>query len=109
MKGHIIVASTGSGIAGKPRPFVIVQDDRFDFPDTVIVVPLTTENVTDSSVRPLIKPDLANGLKYPSCAMTNRIIAIKKVRVQGSVGVLSMDDMTRIDAALTSILGLDRS
>ncbi len=106
MKGQVLITSTGGGLTGKPRPAVIVQDDGFDFADTVIIVPLTTENSIDHSVRPLISPDAKNGLKQLSCAMVNRMAAIRKADINAIVGRLSDDDMTKIDAAMSAILGL---
>lgn len=41
-RGDLWTASGGSGYAGKPRPVLIVQDDRFDTADSVTGVPLTT-------------------------------------------------------------------
>jgi mRNA-degrading endonuclease toxin of MazEF toxin-antitoxin module len=73
MKGQVLIASTGGGLIGKARPVIIVQDNDFDFADTLIIVPLTSATEVDNSVRPLIKPDPQNGLKQPSCAMINRI------------------------------------
>lgn len=96
-------------MAGKPRPFVIVQDPRYDFADTLIVVPLTTEDTVDRSIRPLIRPDDLNGLRNMSCAMINRLGAIMKSDIDKIAGRLSDDDLTRIDAALTSILGVGGS
>ena len=109
MKGQVLITSTGGKLTGKPRPAIVVQDDGFDFSDTVIVVPLTTENAVDTSVRPLIRPDAQNGLKQPSCAMVNRIAAIKKTDISAIAGKLSVDDMTKIDAAMSAILGLGAS
>ncbi len=109
MRGQVVIASPGGRLAGKPRPFVIVQNPRFDFADTLIVVPLTTKEPIDREVRPLIRPDDRNGLKTESCVMTNRVGAIMKPEIDKIIGQLSEEDMTRIDAALNSILGLDRS
>ena len=42
-RGEIWTAAAGSGYAGKPRPVVIIQDDRFDATDSVTVCAFTTD------------------------------------------------------------------
>jgi mRNA interferase MazF len=107
LRGQVLIASTGGSISGKPRPVVVVQDPRFDFADTLIVVPLTTEDAVDRLIRPLIQPDEQNGLDQPSSAMINRIGAIRKSDVGRFAGSLSRPDMERVDAALSLVLGLN--
>lgn len=106
MRGKVVVASPGGRLAGKPRPFVIVQNPQFDFADTLVVVPLTTDEALDRTIRPLFHPDDGNGLESLSCAMTNRVGAIMKSDVHKVIGALAEDDLNRLDAALTSLLGL---
>jgi mRNA interferase MazF len=40
-RGEIWTVAGGAAYAGKPRPAVIVQDDRFDGNDPVVVCPMT--------------------------------------------------------------------
>ena len=42
-RGEIWTVAGGAAYAGKPRPAVIVQDDRFDANDSIVVCPLTTD------------------------------------------------------------------
>ena len=42
-RGEIWTAAGGSRYAGKPRPVVIVQDDRFDATASVTVCAFTTD------------------------------------------------------------------
>ena len=42
-RGELWTAAGGKRYAGKPRPVVVVQDDRFDATDSVAVCPLTTD------------------------------------------------------------------
>jgi mRNA-degrading endonuclease toxin of MazEF toxin-antitoxin module len=48
-----------SGYAGKPRPVVIVQDDRFDATDSVTICGFTT----DPTEAPLIRLLMAEALR----------------------------------------------
>ena len=56
-RGEIWTVS-GAGYAGKPRPAVIVQDDRFDGTESVTVCVFTT----DETEAPLFRVPIA-----PSC------------------------------------------
>ena len=38
-RGEIWTVAGGAAYAGKPRPAVIVQDDRFDANDSIVVCP----------------------------------------------------------------------
>jgi mRNA interferase MazF len=42
-RGEIWTVAGGAAYAGKPRPAIIVQDDRFDANDSIVVCPLTTD------------------------------------------------------------------
>jgi mRNA interferase MazF len=42
-RGEIWTVAGGAAYAGKPRPAVIVQDDRFDANDSIVVCPLTSD------------------------------------------------------------------
>ena len=42
-RGDVYTAAARGTYTGKPRPVVIVQDDRFDATGSVTVCPLTTE------------------------------------------------------------------
>jgi mRNA interferase MazF len=109
MRGQVLLASTGGGISGKPRRVVVVQDSRFDFADTLMIVPLTTEDAVDRLIRPMIQPDQQNGLDQPSSAMINRLGAIRKSHVGKNIGMIAAEDLAKIDAALMLVLGLGRA
>jgi mRNA interferase MazF len=106
-KGTILTISGSDGLRGKPRPAVVVQASEFDFPDTLLIVPLTSRDVDDNFITPLIIPDGANGPNEPSRAMVQRMGAIHKANVGNPIGSLSNEDMNRVDAALALILGLE--
>ena len=106
-RGTIVIASAGGGLRGKPRPAIVVQASDFDFVETLIVVPLTSRELDDNAAMPLLIPDGQNGLEEDSRAMLHRIGAIRKSDVGVEVGTLSSNDMARVDAALSLVLGLN--
>ncbi|MGI0128613.1 MAG: type II toxin-antitoxin system PemK/MazF family toxin, partial [Thermoplasmata archaeon] len=55
-------AAAGSGYSGKSRPAVVVQDDRFDATDSVIICAFTTDSTKAPLFRLAIAPSLQNGL-----------------------------------------------
>ncbi|MBZ4508476.1 UNVERIFIED_CONTAM: type II toxin-antitoxin system PemK/MazF family toxin [Mycobacterium avium subsp. hominissuis] len=44
-RGDIYIAAARGAYSSKPRPVVVVQDDRFDATASVTVVPFTTSDV----------------------------------------------------------------
>ena len=56
-RGEIWTASGGPDYAGKPRPVVIVQDNRFDATGSINVCPLTTDPTDAPLFRPVIEPN----------------------------------------------------
>ncbi len=64
-RGEIWTVAGGPAYAGKPRPAVIVQDNRFDANDSIIVCPLTTDATVAPIFRLPVTPTAANGLQAP--------------------------------------------
>ncbi|MFC9359654.1 type II toxin-antitoxin system PemK/MazF family toxin, partial [Rhodococcus sp. NPDC057014] len=60
-RGDIYIAAARGAYTGKPRPVVIVQDDRFDSTASVTVCPLTTNPVEAPLVRIAVQPTDTTG------------------------------------------------
>ncbi|MGH3979169.1 MAG: type II toxin-antitoxin system PemK/MazF family toxin [Pseudonocardiaceae bacterium] len=56
----------GKGYVGKPRPVVIIQDDRFDATDSVTVCAVTTDPTEAPLLRVPLGADAMAGLRPPS-------------------------------------------
>ncbi len=106
-RGAILIVSTGGRVRGKPRPAVVVQELRLDFAETIIVVPLSSYEAVEDPATPILAPDDVNGLSEASRFMTHRIGAIPKSDIGKVIGTLSPEDMERVDAALSLVLGLN--
>jgi mRNA interferase MazF len=61
-RAEIWTVAGGSGYAGKPRPAVIIQDDRFDT-DSVTICPFTTDPTDAPLFRLNIEATPLNGLR----------------------------------------------
>lgn len=107
-RGSVVTVAAGGGIGHKPRPAIVVQDEAYSQSDTIIVIPLTRETSGELLTRPVFEPDEDNGLQEPSRLMTNRLAGTPLANVGKIIGTMSRDDMERVDAALSLLLGLDR-
>lgn len=105
-RGEIWTVSGGAAYAGKPRPVVIVQDDRFDGTASITVCAFTSD-VTDAPLFRLpVEPSPTNGLRTTSRLMVDKITTVPKQKVGTRVGTLGEKDMQRLDSALLVFLGI---
>jgi mRNA interferase MazF len=99
-------AAAGSGYAGKPRPVVIVQDDRFDGTNSVTICTMTTDPTEAPLFRLAIEPDQVNGLPEPSSLMVDKITTVPRSKLGEWIGRLDDGDMVRLNRAVLVFLGL---
>jgi mRNA interferase MazF len=105
-RGEIWTASAGSGYVGKPRPVVIVQDDRFDATSSVTVCAFTTDPTDAPLIRLLIEADDVTGIRESSRLMVDKITTVPRSRLGERIGRLSDDDMIRLSRPLVVFFGL---
>lgn len=105
-RGEIWTAAAGSGYTGKPRPVVIVQDDRFDATDSVTICAFTTDPTEAPLIRLLTKPDEMNGLRDASSVMVDKITTVPRKRLGERIGRLGDEDLVRLGRAIIVFLGL---
>jgi mRNA interferase MazF len=105
-RGEIWTASAGSGYVGKPRPVVIVQDDRFDATASVTVCAFTTDRTDAPLLRLLVEGDETTGIRETSRLMVDKITTIPRSKLGERVGQLSDEDILRLSRALVVFLGL---
>ena len=105
-RGEIWTAAAGSGYAGKPRPVVIIQDDRFDATDSVTVCSFTTDPTEAPLIRLPVVPDEQNGLREPCSLMADKITTMPRSKAGEHIGRLADADMVRLGRAAVVFLGL---
>ena len=105
-RGDIWSAAAGSGYVGKPRPVVILQDDRFDATTSVTVCAMTTDPTDAPLIRLVIEPDDTNQLRERSRLMVDKITTVPRSKLGERVGRLGDDDMVRLGRATLVFLGL---
>ncbi|MGI8984005.1 MAG: type II toxin-antitoxin system PemK/MazF family toxin [Acidimicrobiales bacterium] len=105
-RGDIWSAAAGSGYVGKPRPVVIIQDDRFDATDSVTVCAFTTDPTQAPLLRLPVEPDDLNGLRTRSSLMVDELTTVPRSRLGEKIGRLADDDMVRLGRSVLVFLGL---
>ncbi|MGH9177675.1 MAG: type II toxin-antitoxin system PemK/MazF family toxin [Acidimicrobiales bacterium] len=103
---EIWTAAAGSGYVDKPRPVVILQDDRFDALESVTVCAFTTDPTEAPLIRLVVEPDEGNGLRERSSLMVDKVTTIPRSRLGDRIGRLADDDMVRLSRAVLVFLGL---
>ena len=96
----------GKDYADKPRPVVIVQDDRFEKTHLVTVCLFTTNPIDTPLVRVLVEPTEGNGLRTASRIMADKITTVSKSKLGTRVGQLDDESMIRLGRALLIFLGI---
>jgi len=105
-RGEVWTASGGPGYAGKPRPVVIVQDDRFDATDSVTVCGFTTDPTEAPLFRLPIDRAAENALDAASRLMVDKITTVARNKLGHRIGRLADTDMLRLNRAIVVFLGL---
>ena len=72
-RGEVWTVSGGAPYAGKPRPAVIVQEDRFEATTSITLCAFTTDPTDAPLLRMLVEPTVRNGLKSTSRLMIDKI------------------------------------
>lgn len=105
-RGEIWTAAGGADYAGKPRPVVVVQDDRFDATQSVTVCPCTTNPAPAPLFRLPLEPSPTNGLSAPCRLMVDKMTTVARDRLGKRVGHLEDEDQIRLNRAVIVFLGL---
>lgn len=104
-RGEIWTASGGGGYAAKPRPVVILQDNRFDATASITVCAFTTDPTSAPLFRLVIRPSEQNGLNVPCRLMVDKITTVLKTRIGNQIGRLDDEDIVRLNRAVLVFLG----
>lgn len=108
-RGEVWTVAGGAAYAGKPRPAVIVQDDRFDANDSVVVCPLTTDATPAPIFRLQVQPSTRSGLRSPCRLMVDKLTAVPRKRLGTLVGSLTAAEMKALNRAIFVFLGLSET
>jgi mRNA interferase MazF len=105
-RGEIWTVGGGKEYAGKPRPVVILQDDRFDRTESITVCAFTTDATDAPLFRLAVEPSASNGLRAVCRLMVDKITTVPKSRIGTRAGRLGDADMLRLNRAVLVFLGI---
>jgi mRNA interferase MazF len=105
-RGEIWTVAGGKDYAGKPRPVVILQDDRFDRTDSITICAFTTDATDAPLFRLAVEPSENNGLRAVCRLMVDKITTVPKSRIGARVGRIGDEDMPRLNRAVLVFLGI---
>jgi len=105
-RGEVWTASAGGAYVGKPRPVVIIQDDRFEGTASISVCAFTTDPTEAPLFRLRIEPSDANGLRETSSIMVDKVTTVARDKLGKRIGRLADEDIVRLNRALMLFLGL---
>lgn len=105
-RGEIWTLSGGKDSAGKPRPAVILQDDRFDGTASITICAFTTDPTDAPLFRLPVVPNEGNGLHAPCRLMVDKITTVPRTKIGSRPGSLEDKDVLCLDRAILVFLGL---
>jgi len=105
-RGEIWTLAGGADYAGKPRPVVIVQNDRFDATQSITVCPFTTNPISAPLFRLPIEPTQENGLRRTCQMMADKVMTVPRKKLGVRVGRLRDEEMVSVNRALMVFLGI---
>ena len=105
MRRGDIVTVAGGVYASKPRPVLIVQDDRFDATDSLTVCPFTGTEVDAPFLRVPVAADEGNGLGQDSYLMVDKITTVRRGNARTVVGRLEATTLVEFERRLLVFLG----
>ena len=105
-RGEIWTVAGGKDYAGKPRPAVILQDDRFDMTGSVTVCAFTTDPTDAPLFRLRVEPSTENGLRAACRLVVDKLTTVRRIRMGYRLGRLDDGDMLRLNRAIMVFLGI---
>jgi mRNA interferase MazF len=105
-RGEVWTVSGEKDYSGKPRPVVIVQEDRFDATDSITICAFTTDKTDAPLFRIEIMASEANGLNHSCRLMVDKITTVRKTKLGSRLGCLDAESLVKLNKAIFVFLGL---
>jgi mRNA interferase MazF len=105
MRRGDIVTVSGGVYASKPRPALIVQDDRFDATASVTVCPFTSAQVDAPLLRVPVSANEVNGLDQDSFLMVDKITTVRRSNAHAVIGRIEATTLVEFERRLLVFLG----
>jgi mRNA interferase MazF len=101
-----IVTVAGGVYASKPRPALVIQDDRFDATDSVTVCPFITTAVDAPLLRVAVPADDGNGLDKDYYLMIDKVTTVRRTNVHSVIGHVEATTFVEFERRLLVFLGI---
>lgn len=105
-RGEVWTVAGGPGIAGKPRPALIVQDDAFLHTLSITICLFTSDETEVPEARVALNPTEENGLTRPSRLMVDKLNTVPRTRLGNRIGAIDSNTMDQVERAIMVFLGL---
>lgn len=105
-RGDVVLAAA-AGDFGKPRPWLVVQADKYnrcDRPDSILVCPFTSHQETLAFRIAVNLP--YGGAERASWVMADKLMAVKRERIRAVIGRVSQQELSAVELAISDLLGL---
>ena len=97
---------SASGDYGKPRPAVVMQSDRFNSEDSVLVALITSTLADAPMFRLSVEPSETNGLKLSSQIMVDKILAVLRGKCGEVIGHLDEGALIALNHMISVVIGI---
>ena len=108
-RGQVYIADLGSGCGSEQqgvRPVLIIQNDVGNhFGNTVLVVPITSQNKKEMPTHLRLSQG-EGGLTKDSTALVEQMRTVDKSRLRNCIGILTSDMMEAINGKIMIQVGL---
>ncbi len=108
-RGEVWTVAGSGDYAGKPRPVVILQDDRFDSTKSITVCGVTTDPTDAPLFRLPVVSSAENGLRVDCRLMVDKITTVPKSKIGARIGRLADEDIVRLNRVVVVFLGIGGS
>jgi mRNA interferase MazF len=106
MKCGDMVIVSAPGYNGKPRPAVVIQSDKLQCIDSILVSLITSTLVEAPLFRLSLEPSEKNGLKQKSQVMIDKIVAIPRAKCTPVIGHLERQKLITLNHMLAVVIGI---
>ena len=105
MRRGDIVTVAGGVYANKPRPALVIQDDRFNATDALTVCPFTTTVVHAPLLRVPVAANESNGLGQVSYLMVDKVTTVRRTNAHAVLGSLESSALVEFERRLLVFFG----
>ena len=106
MRRGDLVTVAMPGDFGKPRPALVIQADQFDQSGTLVVLLISGTLVDAPLIRITVQPTSGNGLRNTSQVMVDKVMAVKRDKLDQAIGKLEDETMVSVTRSLALFLGI---